>query len=78
MNKSNSNTPSTPAPVYTGPPLAANVSFELTNAELQQLIDLCAANALFSVGLKLAERKASLRANVRRMEKEAAALQPSG
>lgn len=61
-------------PKYEGPPLRATVSFELTISEIEELMDACAAAGFARLGMRLAERKSRLVANVRRLEKEAAIL----
>lgn len=66
-------TPSVPK--YTGPPLRAAVSFDLTASEIEDLLDACANQGLMRLGMRIAERKSRLVANIRRMEKEAALLQ---
>ncbi len=67
-----------PTPFVPNPDVRANVSVELRENELQTLINLCAANAEFAIGLQLAERKSNLRANCRRLDKEQQAMAASG
>lgn len=59
-------------------PFRASVSFEMTMDELNKLVDLCADNGLFRLGIMLAERKSRLKANVARVKKDAAALAANG
>lgn len=49
----------------------AHVGLELSVEELDTLINLCADNNQFRLGLKLAERKSRLAANVSRAKKDA-------
>lgn len=75
MTRNNSATQDTPLVETLKRAVRANVSFDLTAEELESLIELCADNGLFRLGIRLAERKSRLLSNLSRMRKDLEALE---